>query len=147
MAAGELERYPFLHRPCPGITGWQFVGSLIMSVDRNEGPRWSWRFGVIEILGVSFSFSALFALFHIFMEGVYYAESQRNVAAGLLASAISLCGAFLSSRLATRFDVRGNAPRLGLQLLCTLLLVPPLLCVSIATLPLLYLSFAIGRRR
>lgn len=107
-----------------------------------QTTRWSWKFGIVELLGVSVSFAALFALFSLATEEMYRDEFHRRAAPALLAVAVAMGGTFLSSRLATQLKIQGNVRRLALQLLCTVLLVPPLLCVAVVTLPLLSLYTA-----
>ncbi len=114
--------------------------------DDGQSSRWSWKFGIVELLGVSFSFAVLFALFSLATEEMYQDDFHRRAAPALLATAVAMGGTFLSSRLATQLKIQGNVRRLALQLLFTVLLVPPLLCVAVVTLPLLSLYAAFWAR-
>jgi uncharacterized membrane protein len=113
------------------------------------------QFGFLEIqVFLACTVILYFALVHLNNRGVptrgenaVGAVERRTSGAApiflVLALVISAGGAWLASRLATQHGIESLARRAALQLLCTLGLVPPLLCVAIVLLPLVAYSLAI----
>jgi hypothetical protein len=112
--------------------------------------RFAWQFGALELQGALLMTACLWYFFSAAFEA---SEPKRQsepieekapvrLMTVVFAVVISLSGAYLSSRLATRHNLQRTWPRFSLQVVCTLFLVPPLLCVSAFLLPFVAYSMA-----
>ena len=113
---------------------------------RGRPTRWAWQFGLPEFHGMLIAIAILYFCFIRVIQGeeppIEFGVAPRDrmfVRGGafLFATIIALGGTYLSSRLATRYGIERTWRRLLLQAICTVFLIPPLLCIAAFVLPLL----------
>lgn len=126
-----------------------------MSITSRTSTRWAWQFGLPEFHGMLVAIAVLYLLFISVIRGgeppsrYDVAPRDRMLAragAFFFATIISLGATYLSSRLATRYRIERAWRRLILQAICTLFLIPPLLCIAAFALPLLNVLIPVSWR-
>ena len=98
-----------------------------------------WQFGFVEFYGMLLAIAVLWLVF-LPRDGARGTALRANEVPGRMLGAVLACvipgaGTYLSSRLATKFGIHQAWRRLILQMICTVFLLPPLLCVAAFALP------------